>query len=677
MALPVLQTTNPTQAAVSGVAFPKSAITVVILAGAVLIGAVTAKLVDLIHDRRSLRDGASDISEYTQNLLKMRFALTTTTTVAKPLSTDPVTGQTKKSNAKLAWFNCCYASSCRAQCPSWGCFSRNAAVSGSGNAVDVDVHVDLEARGALTTDSEDRGVEVLAYTETSGRLATMDVVSVACKVGSVATSGSTVRSVAPNKGACASTSAEGLNQVILPKEAISSAGLDEAMDDDTLGDAGPLEPQPRGKSGTSRSQSDQMNRTSTPVEQSCSDQFTSGAWPLADFVQSSSTDLAAVHRPSTVSGMTDFCSGSMMSVYHGEHPLDSQYLSSLADSQITVAPPNEPVSETDSIASFGDSNVTSGVDSSPSTVVSAIMSAANSNGCATIASTVDINTSATVMRTVDSNNGTTVSAITSAVDSSTGCTVDTIKSTVDSNAGITVNAIKSAVDSSIHCTVDTITSTVDSNAGTTVNTITSAVDSSTACTVDAIKSTVDSNAGTTVNTITSAVDGSTRCTVEAITSTVDSNVGRTVTSAVDSNTGTTVGVIRSAVDSKVNGAVSGVENHRVGRTWNKTMTKRLKSGKGWTASSTKPKPVPRAYLRRPSVVSYLDAARTYLSAFDRRPQTGRRRTRGESDIVADVINGKMSSAGNKKKRAKTAGQISTRARALSSKTNLAATTHTH
>lgn len=49
---------------------PKSVITIAVLAGAILVGVVVAKLVDICHDKRSLRDDASDMSEKTKEFLK-------------------------------------------------------------------------------------------------------------------------------------------------------------------------------------------------------------------------------------------------------------------------------------------------------------------------------------------------------------------------------------------------------------------------------------------------------------------------------------------------------------------------------------------------------------------------------------------------------------------------------
>lgn len=40
------------------------------MAGAILVGVVVAKLVDICHDKRSLRDDASDMSEKTKEFLK-------------------------------------------------------------------------------------------------------------------------------------------------------------------------------------------------------------------------------------------------------------------------------------------------------------------------------------------------------------------------------------------------------------------------------------------------------------------------------------------------------------------------------------------------------------------------------------------------------------------------------
>ena len=55
--------------------YPQSLIAVGVLAGAILIGMGVAKLVDVIHDRQSLRDDASDMSEYTRKLLRARVTI--------------------------------------------------------------------------------------------------------------------------------------------------------------------------------------------------------------------------------------------------------------------------------------------------------------------------------------------------------------------------------------------------------------------------------------------------------------------------------------------------------------------------------------------------------------------------------------------------------------------------
>ena len=55
--------------------YPQSVIAISVLAGAMLIGHGIAKLVDVIHDRQSLRDDASDMSEYTRKLLKARVTV--------------------------------------------------------------------------------------------------------------------------------------------------------------------------------------------------------------------------------------------------------------------------------------------------------------------------------------------------------------------------------------------------------------------------------------------------------------------------------------------------------------------------------------------------------------------------------------------------------------------------
>ena len=52
--------------------YPQSLIAISVLAGAMLLGLGIAKLVDVIHDRQSLRDDASDMSEYTRKVLKAR-----------------------------------------------------------------------------------------------------------------------------------------------------------------------------------------------------------------------------------------------------------------------------------------------------------------------------------------------------------------------------------------------------------------------------------------------------------------------------------------------------------------------------------------------------------------------------------------------------------------------------
>lgn len=56
-------------------AAPMAVITIAIVAGAILIGVGIAKLFDFIHDRRALRDDASDISEFTKNILRARFVM--------------------------------------------------------------------------------------------------------------------------------------------------------------------------------------------------------------------------------------------------------------------------------------------------------------------------------------------------------------------------------------------------------------------------------------------------------------------------------------------------------------------------------------------------------------------------------------------------------------------------
>lgn len=55
--------------------FPKVLLAVAILGGAVLIGAIVAKIVDFIHDRKSVQDDASDMSDYTRDMLKKRYAI--------------------------------------------------------------------------------------------------------------------------------------------------------------------------------------------------------------------------------------------------------------------------------------------------------------------------------------------------------------------------------------------------------------------------------------------------------------------------------------------------------------------------------------------------------------------------------------------------------------------------
>ena len=73
--------TNATNSTTSGIVpleddgIPKAFVAFVILAGAVIIGGILAKIVDVIHDRKSVNDDASDMSDYTRVLLKKRFAL--------------------------------------------------------------------------------------------------------------------------------------------------------------------------------------------------------------------------------------------------------------------------------------------------------------------------------------------------------------------------------------------------------------------------------------------------------------------------------------------------------------------------------------------------------------------------------------------------------------------------
>ena len=55
--------------------FPKSVIALCCLGACLLIGIAVAKFVDRIHDRLSLRDDASDMSDHTRELLKARFAM--------------------------------------------------------------------------------------------------------------------------------------------------------------------------------------------------------------------------------------------------------------------------------------------------------------------------------------------------------------------------------------------------------------------------------------------------------------------------------------------------------------------------------------------------------------------------------------------------------------------------
>ena len=55
--------------------YPQSLIALCVLAGAIIIGFAVAKLMDFIHDRKSLKDDGSDMSEYTRKILAQRVTV--------------------------------------------------------------------------------------------------------------------------------------------------------------------------------------------------------------------------------------------------------------------------------------------------------------------------------------------------------------------------------------------------------------------------------------------------------------------------------------------------------------------------------------------------------------------------------------------------------------------------
>ena len=70
--------------------YPQILIGFSVFGAAILIGIVVAKVVDMIHDRQSLRDDASDISEFSRNLLRARFTVLAFKATKKEPEEEPV-----------------------------------------------------------------------------------------------------------------------------------------------------------------------------------------------------------------------------------------------------------------------------------------------------------------------------------------------------------------------------------------------------------------------------------------------------------------------------------------------------------------------------------------------------------------------------------------------------------